>query len=277
MDSFSQFGEDKFILNLFKKKNISQGTFVEFGAWDGIHLSNCKLLADNQWSGYFIEGDPVRCESCKHNYRDNKKIIVINKFINTEYTLNHFINEYKINNIDVLSIDIDGKDLTELKKLNLIKPKIIIIEFNSTIPLDTECEDIHGGNGSSYLSIKKYLKFNNYELIHVTNCNLIFTNKNFNQEEFNNLSDEEVMKTLNPIRIGFNNFGEMFFIEHKKIIKKEYFKFPTMKSFVVFQPVPKFIRKLTDIDGKNFKLLKIIYSNMMLLLLRPNLLLRKFF
>ena len=37
------------------------------------------------------------------------------------------ITEEKITNIDVLSIDIDGKDLTELKRLTLIKPKTIII------------------------------------------------------------------------------------------------------------------------------------------------------
>ena len=69
----------------------------------------------------------------------------------------------------------------------------------------------------------------------------------------------------------------MFFIENKKVVKKELFKFPTMKSFVLFQPVPKFIRNLTDENGKGYKFIKIIYSNFVLLILRPNLFLKRIF
>ena len=154
MKSFAQFNEDIFIFDVFKKKKVNDGIFIEFGAWDGVHLSNCKLLADNKWGGFFIEGNKKRYEDCKKNYFENKRIEVINKFIDKNFTLDNLINDYKIEKIDLLSIDIDGKDLTELKRLTLIKPKVIIIEYNSTIPLDVECEDFEGGNGSSYLSIK---------------------------------------------------------------------------------------------------------------------------
>jgi len=127
MKSFAQNNEDIIIIDLFIKKNIKSGVFVEFGAWDGVHLSNCKLLADHNWSGFFIEGNPMRFEECKKNYKDNGKIKVLNKFIDEKYTLNDLIKENNIDKIDVLSIDIDGKDLTELKRLTLVKPKIIII------------------------------------------------------------------------------------------------------------------------------------------------------
>ena len=66
------------------------------------------------------------------------------------------IKENDISEIDILSIDIDGKDLLELKRLNSIKPKVIIIEFNSHIPFDVEREDRFGGN--SYLSTIIYQK-----------------------------------------------------------------------------------------------------------------------
>ena len=113
MKSFVQFNEDKIIIDLFFKKNIESGVFIEFGAWDGVHLSNCKLLADHNWSGFFIEGNSLRFEECKKNYKDNNKIKVLNKFIDEKYSLNELIKENNINRIDVLSIDIDGKDLTE--------------------------------------------------------------------------------------------------------------------------------------------------------------------
>ncbi|CAO6128583.1 Methyltransferase FkbM [Candidatus Pelagibacterales bacterium] len=277
MKSFAQNGEDKLIIDLFLKKNIKSGLFVEFGAWDGVHLSNCKLLADHNWSGFFIEENSLRFEECKKNYKSNNKIKVLNKFIDERYTLNDLIKDNNINEIDVLSIDIDGKDLAELKRLNLVKPKVIIIEFNSTISFDVECEDDIGGNGSSYLSINNYLSKNNYELINFTQCNLIFIEKDFNQNENKKVEIFQMIEKLRPVRIGFNNFGEMFFIENKKIVKKEFYKFPLMKNFIVFQPVPKFIRNITDEDGKGFKILKIIYSNLILLILRPNLFLEKIF
>jgi len=277
MKTFAQFDEDKFIFDLFNKKNVSEGTFIEFGAWDGVHFSNCKLLIENNWSGIFVEGDKLRYKECEKNYLNNYKIKVVNKFINENYTLDDLVNDNEIKKIDVLSIDIDGKDLTELKRLKLLKPKVIIIEYNSSIPLDVECEDTLGGNGSSYLSIKNFLIQKNYQLIHFTYCNLIFIDKEFNQSEYKEIKNHDIIKKLNPLRFGFNNFGEIFFIENKKVVKKELFKFPTMKSFVLFQPVPKFIRNLTDENGKGYKFIKIIYSNFVLLVLRPNLFLKRIF
>ena len=57
MHSYSQNDEDSFVLDLYKKKNIDNCFFFEFGAWDGIHYSNCRLLFENNWSGCFVELD----------------------------------------------------------------------------------------------------------------------------------------------------------------------------------------------------------------------------
>ena len=271
MNSFAQYEEDQIIIDIFFKKNIQDGVFIEFGAWDGVHLSNCKLLADNNWSGFFIEGNFSKFKECKKNYENNDRVKVLNKYIDENYTLDDLIKDNDIKKIDVLSIDIDGKDLAELKRLKLIKPKVIVIEYNGTIPFDIECEDDLGGNGSSYLSINNYLIKNNYELINFTPGNLIFIEKEFNQNENKKVEVYQMVNKLKPIRFGFNNFGEMFFVENKKIVKKEMYKFPGMKSFIVFQPIPKFIRDITDENGKGYKLLKMIYSNLILLILRPNL------
>ncbi len=277
MISFAQHNEDQILINLFLKKNIKRGVFVEFGAWDGIHLSNCKLLAENNWSGFFIEGNYNRFKECAENYKKNNKIKIINKFINEKYDLENLIKENDISEIDILSIDIDGKDLMELKRLKSINPRVIIIEFNSLIPFDVECEDKIGGNGSSYLSINNYLSKKNYKLINFTPCNLIYIDKNFDQNENKEVEISQMIQKLKPLRFGFNNFGEMFFIENKEVVKKEIYKFPTMKSFILFQPIPKFIRNIADENGKGFKLLKIFYSNLILFILRPNLFLKRIF
>ena len=186
---------------------------------------------------FFHRGDKKRYKSLLSNYKDNKNISCIRKFICSNYNLNDLVEEYKINNLDILSIDIDGRDLTELKKLKSIKPKIIVIEFNMIIPFDVESEDLEGDNGSSYLSIKNYLENKEYELIFVTTTNLMFIDKNFNNKEFEAWNTKKIIDKFNPVRFDFNNFGEMFFNKNKQIIKNELFGFPTMKSFITFQPV----------------------------------------
>lgn len=58
MDFFSQFGQDKWLYeNVFKDK--TNGTFVEFGALDGIFHSNTYFFEKYMgWSGLCIEPNP---------------------------------------------------------------------------------------------------------------------------------------------------------------------------------------------------------------------------
>ena len=72
--------------------------------------------------------------------------------------------------------------------------------------------------------------------------NLIFIEKKFNNNDFKKIDQKEVYTKLRPMRIGFNNFGEYLFFENDKLICKEVFKSPMSKSFITFQPIPKFLR-----------------------------------
>ncbi|KAH3891719.1 hypothetical protein DPMN_015825 [Dreissena polymorpha] len=56
-DSFSQYGQDKYISNLTEGKR--NGFFIEIGAHDGQSLSNTLLLEmKNNWTGLLIEANP---------------------------------------------------------------------------------------------------------------------------------------------------------------------------------------------------------------------------
>ena len=82
MKTYSQFEEDLFLLDFFKKKDTKDNFFFEFGAWDGVYLSNCRLLFENNWSGCFIELDNNKFSELSKNYKDDKKILLINEKIN---------------------------------------------------------------------------------------------------------------------------------------------------------------------------------------------------
>ena len=63
----------------------------------------------------------------------------------------------------------------------------------------------------------------------------------------------------------------MLFFQNNKLTFKEYFTLPQQKNIIAFQPIPKFLRKMSNVDGSGAKKIKIIYSHIILLILRPNL------
>ena len=282
-NSYSQFSEDLFLANIFKQKNINKGFFLEFGAWDGKHLSNCRHLYENGWKGCFIEGNKSRFLDLKKNYIHDNDVILLNIFVDQDRnTLDDILSKNSIYELDLLSIDIDGKDLLSLKTLTRIKPKVIVIEFNQSIPFDVSYEDnTEESIGNSFLAIFNYANKIGYQLIHVTMSNLIFINRDFNKNFFLEIDQNQVFALLKPTRVAFNNYCEMIFFKGYDLDRKEYFRFPSNKSFITFQPIPRFLRKLTDVNGNGYKLLNILYSNFVFLLLRPNLfiqrIIKKFF
>lgn len=130
-NKYSQRGHDGIIEKIMTELNIKSGFFIEFGGWDGIHLSNCRNLYENGWSGCFIEADKQKYEELSKNY-EGSSIICLNKYVFPTAiegdTIDALHKQY-MNNIDVdlLSIDIDGRDYEIFENMNL-KPKIIIIE-----------------------------------------------------------------------------------------------------------------------------------------------------
>ena len=275
--SYSQFSEDLFLANIFKQKNINKGFFLEFGAWDGKHLSNCRHLYENGWKGCFIEGNKSRFLDLKKNYTQDNNVVLLNVFVDqADNTLDKILTQNNILELDLLSIDIDGKDLLSWKTLTKIKPKVIVIEFNHSIPFDVSYEDdTEESIGNSFLAITKYANKTGYQLIHATTSNLIFINGDFNKNFFLEIDQEQVFNLLKPIRVGLNNYGEMIFFRGYQLERKEYFRFPTKKSYITFQPIPRFLRKLNDVNGNGYKLLNILYSNFIFLLLRPNLFIQR--
>ena len=58
MKSYSQCGEDLILADFFDKTKLNKGFFFEFGAWDGIYLSNVYNLVQNKgYKALYIEPD----------------------------------------------------------------------------------------------------------------------------------------------------------------------------------------------------------------------------
>ena len=128
---------DSLIAEIFNRLKIKNGVFVEFGAWDGIHLSNTKSLFDNGWTGLLIEPDNERFLKLKSNY-SNSSVSVDNSFLNLKDCFFDDVYEKYFNEeIDFCSIDIDGLDLEIFETFQRNMPKVICIEGGQVLhPLE---------------------------------------------------------------------------------------------------------------------------------------------
>ena len=135
---YSQYGEDgiiEYLIETSKKKIFN--TSIEFGGHDGITNSNTYNLLENfNFKSIFIEGDKERFELL--NKLQNKNLKKINRYVEPfgNNALEKIIEEVdfiSINEIGILSIDIDSFDYEIFNNLKL-NPQIIVIEYNNSIP-----------------------------------------------------------------------------------------------------------------------------------------------
>lgn len=144
-DIFSQNGEDGIVEELLRRLDISSGYVCEFGAWDGVYLSNTFNLIQKGFKGVFIEGDKDKFQDLLKTCKNYPNIIPINAYVDYEgeNTLDNLLQKTDIPvDFELLSIDIDSFDYHVWRSLKLYRPKIVIIEINSGISTNNE-EHIH--------------------------------------------------------------------------------------------------------------------------------------
>jgi len=160
---YSQDGEDGVIEEIFKRLSINKGTFVEFGAWDGKYLSNTFALLEKNWAGVYIEGDKSRFQDLIVNMESMKdNVELINLYVKThgKNSLDNILSRTKIGkDFDLLSIDIDTYDWHIWESLKIFRPKVVVIEINSSIPIGIyqthHGQEIKGSSFSSTISLGK--------------------------------------------------------------------------------------------------------------------------
>lgn len=178
---YSQFGEDGIIEKIFEIIGVKSRTCIEFGAWDGFHCSNTANLWTNGWKGILIEGVKSRFETLQNNVKDYD-CLCINTYVTRDgdNSLDSIIERTGIDPaVDLLSIDIDGDDYYIFKSLNTVRPRVIICEYNPTIPAEIDLFAEYGSNfGSSVSALCRIANEKAYTLVAITDTNCIFVHNN---------------------------------------------------------------------------------------------------
>jgi len=174
-------GEDGIIEKIFEVIQPANRWCVEFGAWDGRIFSNTyHLMKHAEWSGVFIEANGDKFQELLKTYQGNPRAHSLRRFVSFtgENSLDSLLRQTPLpKEFDLLSIDIDGNDYHVWESLTQYEPRVVIIEFNPTIPSHIEFvqpRDMRLQQGSSLLSLIKLGKQKGYELVCVTEYNGIF-------------------------------------------------------------------------------------------------------
>ena len=177
----SQNGEDGIIQEIFDIIGISLGLCVEFGAWDGKHLSNTHhLIQNHSWYGILIEANPEKFDELQETYKGNINANCINKAVRFESpdSLDDILSEAKTQeHIDLMSIDVDGADYHIWESMEKYRPRVVVIEFNPTIQNDIlfiQDKNENVAHGCSLLALVILGKSKGYELICTTAWNAFF-------------------------------------------------------------------------------------------------------
>lgn len=131
---FSQADEDGITLEILRRMGINRGTFAELGVGDGLENNTLILLAGG-WRGFWIGAQDLL-----FNHRLNPtRFAFIKEWVSLE-NLTHLVRQglehISTNELDVLSLDLDGNDfyfVQELLKFGIF-PKLFILEYNAKFP-----------------------------------------------------------------------------------------------------------------------------------------------
>jgi hypothetical protein len=176
----SQLGEDGLLEYVLEHLPACPRYFVEFGAWDGLHLSNCAWLAEQGWAGCFIEGAPDRAQDAVRNYAQKPEVTVKAAYVTPtgESSLACLLRDTKCpQDFGVLSIDIDGNDYHVWKHFDGYRPCVVIIEFNPTVPVHIAFVQPQGSEvqqGCSLAALHTLAAEKGYVLAGATHLNAVF-------------------------------------------------------------------------------------------------------
>ncbi|MFW6047128.1 MAG: FkbM family methyltransferase [Candidatus Woesearchaeota archaeon] len=180
---YSQTDEDG-LLYIFSIIGHGSRKAVEIGAGNGIKNNTANLVINHGWDALMIDGNDKSLEKGRQFYSKNSKTrIWPPKMVSAHVTAENINNIISENNyegkIDLLSLDIDGMDYWILKAINVIEPRVIVVEYQDIlgperswcVPYDSNFLAKHEPNGdvnyggASLKAFNKLLTKRDYRLV----------------------------------------------------------------------------------------------------------------
>jgi len=175
----SQNGEDGIIRYLFDAIGFESRWFVEFG-FGAVQCNGLRLMMKEDFNGLLMDGSAENVEFFEFAARKLgiERVKAVQAFITIDNLESLITGRGVPEEIDFLSLDVDGNDYWFWKALDCVSPRVVCIEYNAglgpdlsvTIPYDPEFERYarHASgffHGASLAALEKLGRQKGYYLI----------------------------------------------------------------------------------------------------------------
>src|SRR3989338_5241795 len=177
----SEHGEDGVLEKIFGIIGDGGKWCVELGALNGKHGSNVwHLIKDRGWAGVLIEADKTYFEKLQQEYSGSGRAHCVNAFVSFEGedSLDNLFRRTPLpHTFNLFSLDIDGNEYHLWESLSDYRPRVMLVEFNPSIPNDItfiQPRDMKVFQGSSLRAFVELGKRKGYELVAANEANAFF-------------------------------------------------------------------------------------------------------
>lgn len=129
---YSQGFEDGMIAEVFLRIGVTSRRFIEFGVEDGLECNTAFLLVQG-WTGAWIEGSPESATKARATF-GGYPVEVVNELVTVSNADQLITRLTGFDELDLLSIDIDFNDYWVWQAIKTVKPRVVVIEYNATMP-----------------------------------------------------------------------------------------------------------------------------------------------
>jgi len=132
--AFSQNGEDGILLYIFSLIGTTNKRLVDIGCGSGIISNSANLIINHGWTGLLIDGneDNIRLGREFYSKCPDTRVwppTLLHAWV-TKDNINSLLSAYSFEGeIDLLSLDIDGIDYWIWQAIELISPRVVVLEY----------------------------------------------------------------------------------------------------------------------------------------------------
>jgi hypothetical protein len=132
----SQTGEDGILWYLFSLIGSTNKQVVEMCAGVGYECNSANLIINHGWHGVLFDGNAEHIEAGRNFFAKHPDTKIVPPHMIKAWITAENVNELieasgAVGEIDLFSLDLDGVDYWVLKALNVISPRIIVVEFEA--------------------------------------------------------------------------------------------------------------------------------------------------
>jgi len=134
---YSQGHDDGILAEIFTRIGEGKRRFFEIGVQDGLECNSTFLLLQ-KWTGTWVEASANHAQRARKVFA-NYPLTVLNEFATVANVDGLVAAACPDGDLDLLSIDIDSSDYWIWEAVQTVKPRVVVIEYNATIPPHVRC------------------------------------------------------------------------------------------------------------------------------------------